>query len=113
MIMVAKADLEAFMSASKIGEFQISCLQSVRILVWPNGTNIKGLIEDGLDKAIAMPQVYSALRKLATMGLLSSELETDRPKGQIGAARRFYKLTELGVRYLKLIEEHIPIAKED
>ncbi|MFN3211113.1 MAG: PadR family transcriptional regulator [Roseovarius sp.] len=84
-----------------VGTFQEDVLRAVQSLdSEAYGMNIRNFLEANQDKSIHMPQVYAALSRLETLGLLSSYLDQSASAGRRGRTRRVYELSAHGLQYL-------------
>lgn len=84
-----------------IGDFQIKVLRVVHTLGEDAyGMRIRGVLEEQLGKEVHMPQVYAALSRLESLGLLKSHLDDENSAGRRGRTRRVYSLSAHGLQRL-------------
>ncbi|WP_375261038.1 PadR family transcriptional regulator [Palleronia sp.] len=84
-----------------IGDFQEITLSAVhRLKNDAYGMNIRNYLEEKEEREIHMAQVYAALSRLESLGLLASHKDFARSAGRRGRTRRIYNLTAHGLQYL-------------
>jgi PadR family transcriptional regulator, regulatory protein PadR len=97
---MATPDIYIVDMAELLGTFE----QAVLLVVWKlagqaYGRAILRGTQAALDRATAAGAVYATLDRLEQKGLVTSSVETGTPV-RAGRARRYYRLTALGVRAL-------------
>lgn len=86
---------------SQIGDFQLVVLGVVNQLGEDAyGMRVRDEVQTILNRAVHMPQVYSALGRLESAGLLTSEPNSTKSAGHRGRTRRYYKIGANGLQIL-------------
>ena len=99
-----------------IGDFQVLVLQAVHTLGFEAyGMKIRNHLEEQLGKGVHMPQVYAALSRLESLGLLTSHLDNKNSAGRRGRTRRVYSLSAHGLQEMRdgVWDSHGAIGPKD
>lgn len=94
-----------------IGDFQALVLDAVAHLSKEAyGSKIAEKLTAALERQVHQPQVYTALVKLESMGLVESQISSDHTAGRRGRPRRIFTITAPGLRLLRARERYFKSA---
>lgn len=84
-----------------LGQFQLEVLRTIRELECEAyGMRIRGELQLRSNRTIHMAQVYAALSRLETLGLVASHLDDENSAGRRGRTRRVYEINAHGLQKL-------------
>lgn len=90
------------MNTLLIGPFQRSVLEAVNALgSLAYGMRIRAHVEQGQEREVHMSQVYSALSRLESLGVVESTLDKKNSAGRHGKTRRVYRVVAHGQEILR------------
>ncbi|AHB86016.1 Transcriptional regulator [Ruegeria pomeroyi DSS-3] len=88
-----------------VGPFQEEVIQAVYSLgANAYGMNVRNFLEEKQKREVHVPQVYAALSRLESLGLVNSQVDLQGSAGRRGRTRRVYEVTARG---LQLIEARV------
>ena len=93
------------MKSQRLGEFEELVLLAVPRLDEVYAVTVQRCIEQTAGRSATMGAVYTALERLEEKGFLTSRLGAVTPK-QGGRRKRFYEITDQGVRVLHAARLH-------